>query len=102
VHTWQYMRPAVVSATVLVMGLLASTREKPHDADTFPARAAETVLNCGSTGRELRFGWLDPGEEASAPHTQPAPVCLAVFSLPDEEESPDDQRAWRDPEAGGR
>lgn len=93
------MRPAAVSATVLVMGLLASTREKPVEARTVPA-SAEPVLNCGSTRRELRFGWLDPADAAPAPHTRPVAVCLAVFNLPDEA-TPEDQRAWREAEAGG-
>jgi hypothetical protein len=93
------MRPAAFSATVLVMGLLASTRERPSNAVTAQA-PAEPVLDCGSTPRELRFGWLDPADEAPESHERSAAVCLAVFNLP--QEAPDDQRAWRDAEAGGR
>jgi hypothetical protein len=81
-------------------GIVSVDREKPKDPHVIPA-SVEPNLNCGSTGGELRFGWLDPAEEAPAPHTRPAAVCLAVFNLPDEE-APDDQRAWRDTEAGGR
>jgi len=96
VQTWEYMRAAAIfSATILVAALLASRSEHAGGSAATPAlvalgEAAQTpvstmdaVLDCGSTRRELHFGWLAPGDDAPPSYTRPSAVCLAVFTLPD-------------------
>jgi len=89
----EHMRAAAIfSATILVAGLLATTREHARaDAGTasivladtagIPVSTADAVLDCGATRREQHFGWLAPGEEAPPPYTHPA-VCPAVMTVP--------------------
>ena len=84
---------------ILILGLLApgpTTTSWPDDAlasqSLFATPLAEArpadaptggSASCDAVRRELRFGWIDPGEEALPPGPRAVAACLAVYHLPD-------------------
>jgi hypothetical protein len=81
------MTAAVLVTTGLTWGLLATGREDlPVPAEWPGARAEAAHLvdlgHCQSARRELRFGWLKPGEEPLQDLSGSPPACLAVYPLP--------------------
>ena len=49
-----------------------------------PDAPSGSTVSCGTVRRELRFGWLDPGEEATLPpERRGVAACLAVYHLTD-------------------
>jgi hypothetical protein len=68
-----------VTTALVITGLLV--RVSAHQKHAAPARAATVEAadpgHCHEPRRELRFGWLKPGEEPMP--TSRSPVCHAVY-----------------------
>ena len=47
-----------------------------------PDAPAGGTVSCGAVRRELRFGWIDPGEETLPPARLGVAACLAVYHPP--------------------
>jgi hypothetical protein len=89
-----------LAAFMPVLGLLVPDRTTLRTSDdtfdpawTIPMPLAEArpqhapagaSTSCGSTRRELRFGWVDVSQDVKPPPRRGATACLAVYQPSDE------------------